>query len=296
MRKKKNETVPVTLLVFLLFICTAVAGSTALLLKDDFNLFAFLSEKNDKTIVAPTDLYSEASINEEDLSQNDELLKIANTYGEMFGLLVADGSQSWGEDKYSADELFKVKYQNGEVFINSKTKKLYWFSRDNVKRNFVSFTDSQLVTKAKEYLASLQLEKSYSHIARKLDKNSNSITIIFQRVINQEEKLFSDYEAVKMILSAQTGELIYCKIFDLPLVEQGDVLLNEKAAVLAVQDSKSVVFKGKVSTELAVCSPIAWGDEENYTSRVVWKILADGILYYVDAYNGDVFAEIVSED
>lgn len=296
MKKKKNETVPVTLLVFLLFICTAVAGSTAFLLKYDFNFTNLFPHKDDKSPVIQADLNSDVLEADEDLSQNDELLKIANTYGEMFGLLVADGSQSWGEDKYSADELFKVEYQNGEVFINSKTNKLYWFSRDNVKRNSVSLTDSQLVSKAKEYLNSLQLEKSYTHIAKKLDKNSNSITIVFQKVINQDEKLYSDYEAVKMVLSAQTGELIYCKIFDLPLVEQGDVLLNQNAAVLALQDAKSLVFKKKVSAELAVCSPIVWGDEENYTSRVVWKILGDGVLYYVDAYSGDVFAEIISEE
>lgn len=55
-----------------------------------------------------------------------------------------------------------------------------------------------------------------------------------------------------------------------------------------MQDQLSISFAGKAEGELAICSPIIWGDEANYTSRIVWKITADDTLYYVDAYSGTV--------
>ena len=148
--------------------------------------------------------------------------------------------------------------------------------------------DNQLVSKAKEYLAILQLGEEYGNIARKVDRENNIATVIFQRVVDEELELYSDYEAVKMLLSAQTGELMSCKIFDLPLVEQEGQMIGQNEAIASVQDQLSLTFEQKAKAELSICSPIAWGDDANFTSRIVWNVTADGVIYYVDAYSGDV--------
>lgn len=290
MKQKKNETVPVLLVVLLLLLCTAAAGGLALLAKSDFILSFPVLNFGGKT-AAPAAAEVEAGTAEEeaeDVYVDEELHKIANMYGEIFGLLVNEGVGSLTEDRYCADELYQVEYPAGQVQLNTVTKELYWFCRNNVKTDELRLTEKQLVTKAKEYFSILQLEKDYGHIARKVDRDSNIATVIFQRVIDVEAELYSDYEAVKMVLSAQTGELMSCKIFTLPLVEQEGKRLNETQAIAAVQDALSAVFQSKAEAELTVCSPIIWGDEDNYTSRVVWKVTADNVQYFVDAYSGSV--------
>ncbi|MBQ8599442.1 MAG: hypothetical protein IJ411_04930, partial [Oscillospiraceae bacterium] len=224
----------------------------------------------------------------EEAYMDEELHKIANTYGEIFGLLVTEGKASLVEDKYCADELYEVQYDGGEVQVNTNTKSLYWFKRSNVKTDEIKLTERQLVSKAKEYFNILQLDRDYGNIARKVDREKNTATVIFQRIVDEELELYSDYEAVKMVLSAQTGELMSCKIFNLPLVEQEGQKIGQAAAAAAVQDQLSITFATKAEGELAICSPIIWGDEANYTSRIVWKITADDTLYYVDAYSGTV--------
>lgn len=291
MKQKKNETIPVGLLVGLLFLCTAVAGGIALLAKGDLLKLPEINfdKVTENRVVEPSELPQQAAAEEEASTYVDEELnKAANTYGEIFGLLVTEGKSSLTEDKYCADELYRVEYDSGEVQVRADTGKLYWFSRGNVKCNEIRLTERQLVSKAKEYLAILQLDKEYGNIARKVDRDKNFATVIFQRVIDEDLELYSDYEAVKMLLSAQTGELISCKIFDLPLVEQEGQKIGQSEAIASVQDELSLTFEQKAQAELSVCSPIVWGDEANYTSRIVWTVTADGVLYYVDAYSGDV--------
>jgi len=223
---------------------------------------------------------------------DEELQKAANTYGEIFGLLVNEGKGSLIEDKYCAEELYRVEYPSGEVQVNTVTKELYWFAKQGIKCQQIELTENQLVKKAKEYFNILQLDKEYGNIARKVDRQQNIITVIFQRVVDEELELYSDYEAVKMILSAQTGELMSCKIFDMPLVEQEGQMIGQNAAVASVQDELSLTFTEQAEAELAVCSPLIWDDMGNYTSRIVWKLTADDMLYYVDAYSGDVLGSI----
>ena len=290
MKQKKNETIPVGLLIGLLFLCTAVAGGLAFLAKGDLLKlptirFDMVKEEQE---IEPSILPQEESAENESTYVNEELTKAANTYGEIFGLLVTEGTSSLTEDKYCADELYRVEYDGGEVQVRMDTGKLYWFSRGNVKCNEIRLTERQLISKAKEYLAILQLDEEYGNIARKVDRDKNFATVIFQRVIDEELELYSDYEAVKMLLSAQTGELISCKIFDLPLVEQEGHKITQSEAIASVQDKMSINFEQKAKATLAVCSPIVWGDEANFTSRIVWTVAADNMLYYIDAYSGDV--------
>lgn len=290
MKQKKNETVPVGLLVGLLVLCTAVAGGLALLAKGDLlKLPEIRFEKmTEERVIEPSALPQQAAEEEGSTYVDEELDKTANTYGEIFGLLVTEGKSSLTEDKYSADELYRVEYDGGEVQLKKASGALYWFARSNVKHNEIRLTERELVAKAKEYLAILQLDKEYGNIARKVDRENNIATVIFQRIVDEELELYSDYEAVKMVLSAQSGELMNCKIFDLPLVEQEGQKIGQSEAIASVQDELSLTFEQKAKAELSVCSPIAWGDEANFTSRIVWTVTADGVLYYVDAYSGDV--------
>ena len=290
MKQKKNETIPVGLLIGLLFLCTAVAGGLAFLAKGDLLKlptirFDMVKEEQE---IEPSTLPQEEPAEDESTYVDEELTKAANTYGEIFGLLVTEGTSSLTEDKYCADELYRVEYDGGEVQVRMDTGKLYWFSRGNVKCNEIRLTERQLISKAKEYLAILQLDEEYGNIARKVDRDKNFATVIFQRVIDEELELYSDYEAVKMLLSAQTGELISCKIFDLPLVEQEGRKITQSEAIASVQDKMSISFEQQAKATLAVCSPIVWGDEANFTSRIVWTVTADNMLYYIDAYSGDV--------
>ena len=290
MKQKKNETIPVGLLIGLLFLCTAVAGGLAFLAKGDLLKlptirFDMVKEEQE---IEPSILPQEEPAADESTYVDEELTKAANTYGEIFGLLVTEGTSSLTEDKYCADELYRVEYDGGEVQVRMDTGKLYWFSRGNVKCNEIRLTERQLISKAKEYLAILQLDEEYGNIARKVDRDKNFATVIFQRVIDEELELYSDYEAVKMLLSAQTGELISCKIFDLPLVEQEGRKITQSEAIASVQDKMSINFEQQAKATLAVCSPIVWGDEANFTSRIVWTVTADNMLYYIDAYSGDV--------
>lgn len=287
MKEKKNETIPVGLLVGLLLLCTAVAGGLALLAKGDMLKLPEL-KLNDRTAETVVEESPLEEVTPEEFYVDEELHKIANTYGEMFGLLVNEGTGSLVEDKYCAEELYRVEYVSGEVQVNTVTKELYWFSKNNIKCEQIELTENQLVKKAKEYFAILQLDREYGNIARKVDREQNIITVIFQRVVDEELELYSDYEAVKMILSAQTGELMSCKIFDMPLVEQEGQKIGQTAAIAAVQDELSLTFSSKAEAELVVCSPLLWDDRGNYTSRVVWKVAADDMLYYVDAYSGDL--------
>lgn len=293
MKQKKNETIPVGLLIGLLVFCTAAAGGLALLAKGDMLKLPKISFDSftEERVVEPAALaQQEELLADEDTSSyvDEELNKVANTYAEMYGLLVTEAKTSLCEDKYSADELYRVEYEGGEVQVKKDDGQLYWLARSRVKCNEVKLTERELVSKAKEYLAILQLDKEYGNIARKVDKVNNIATVIFQRVVDEELDLYSDYEAVKMILSAQTGELINCKVFDLPLVEQEGQKIGQSAAIASVQDKLSMTFEEDAKAELAVCSPIAWGDEANFTSRIVWKVTADAVVYYVDAYSGDV--------
>lgn len=299
MKQKKNETIPVGLLIGLLFLCTAVAGGLALLAKGDLLKLPEInfSKVTEERVIEPSELPQQAAVQEEEGSTyvDEELNKTANTYGEVFGLLVTEGTSSLCEDKYCAEELYRVEYDSGEVQLKKDSGELYWFARSNVKHNEIRLTERELVSKAKEYLAILQLDEEYGNIARKVDRENNIATVIFQRVIDEELELYSDYEAVKMVLSAQTGELMNCKIFDLPLVEQEGQKIGQSEAIASVQDELSLTFEQKAKSELAVCSPIIWGDEANYTSRVVWNVTADGVLYYVDAYSGDVLGSRAAE-
>ncbi len=292
MKQKKNETIPLGLLIGLLFLCTAVAGGLAFLAKGDLLKlpeihFGTLSEER---VIEPSELPQQVLVDEEDPAAyvDEELNKTANTYGEIFGLLVTEGKSSLTEDKYCADELYRVEYDSGEVQLKKDSGELYWFARRNVKCNEIKLTERQLVSKAKEYLAILQLDKEYGNVARKVDRENNIATVIFQRIVDEELELYSDYEAVKMILSAQTGELMNCKIFDLPLVEQEGKKLGQNEAIASVQDKLSLTFEQKAKAQLTICSPIIWGDEANFTSRIVWTVAADGMVYYVDAFSGDV--------
>ncbi len=287
MKEKKNETIPVGLLVGLLLLCTAVAGGLALLAKGDMLKLTEL-KFNDRTAEAVVEENSLEAVVPETFYVDEELHKIANTYGEMFGLLVNEGTGSLVEDKYCAEELYRVEYAAGEVQVNTVTKELYWFAKHGIKCEQIELTENQLVKKAKEYFNILQLDREYGNIARKVDREQNIITVIFQRVVDEELDLYSDYEAVKMILSAQTGELMSCKIFDMPLVEQEGQKIGQNAAVTGLQDELSLTFTEKAEAKLAVCSPLLWDDLGNYTSRIVWKITADDMLYFVDAYSGDL--------
>lgn len=288
MKEKKNETIPVGLLIGLLLLCTAVAGGLAFLAKGDMLKLPELnfSDRTAETVIAEQNALEE--VTPEELYVDEELQKVANTYGEIFGLLVNEGKSSLIEDKYCAEELYRVEYPSGEVQVNTVTKELYWFTKQGIKCQQIELTENQLVRKAKEYFNILQLDKEYGNIARKVDREKNIITVIFQRVVDEDLELYSDYEAVKMILSAQTGELMSCKIFDMTLVEQEGQIIAQSAAIAAVQDELLLTFQEKAEAELAVCSPLLWDDAGNYTSRIVWKVTADGILYYVDAYSGDL--------
>lgn len=287
MKEKKNETIPVGLLVALLLLCTVVAGGIALLAKGDMLKLPERNTNNTALAVEAEESPLEEVVPEE-VYIDEELQKAANTYGEIFGLLVNEGKGSLAEDKYCAEELYRVEYANGEVQVNAGTGELYWFSKNNIKCEQIQLTENQLVKKAKEYFNILQLEKEYGNIVRKMDREQNIITVIFQRVVDEELELYSDYEAVKMILSAQTGELMSCKIFDMPLVEQEGQMIGKSGAIAEVQDELLLTFHTKAEAELAVCSPLLWDDFGNYTSRIVWKVVADEVLYYVDAYSGDL--------
>lgn len=294
MKQKKNETIPVLWIVGLLLVLTAAAGGLGLLAKGDLLKMPDFDFSFRETVVEPEKL-PEAASETEEVYVDEELQKIANTYGEIFGLLVTEGKASLVQDKYCPDDLYRVEYDNGEVQINSESKELYWFARSNVKANVLQMTERQLVNKAKEYFSILQLDKEYGNIARKVDRQNNIATVIFQRVVDEDGELYSDYEAVKMILSAQSGELMNLKIFDLPLVEQEGQKIGQSAAIAAVQDQLLLTFEEQAKAELVVASPILWGDEENYTSRIVWKVTADHMLYYVDAYSGDVLGQLEAD-
>ncbi len=296
MKQKKNETIPVGLLIGLLLLCTVVAGGIALLARGE--VFQSIKEKLpqlSRSVEEPAALQEGEGTDapaEEAVYVDEELHKIANTYGEIFGLLVTEGKASLASDKYSANDLYQVDYSFGQVQVDMETQKLYWFERTNVKANTLQLTERELLSKAKEYFAILQLDKEYGNIARRVDREQNIATVIFQRVIDEDRELYSDYEAVKMILSAQTGELMSCKIFNLPLVEQEGKMMGAQQIIAAVQDELSVTFEEEAETQLSIGSPIAWGDSENYTSRILWKVTADGSLYYVDPYSGDVLGSI----
>ena len=307
MKQKKNETIPVGLLISMLLLCTVVAGGIGLLARGDMlklpDLSELLPKKEAVSVQAPAvpnEAGGETAVTEElpqeNLYVDEELNKIANTYGEIFGLLTTVGKSSLVEDKYCADELYRVEYTGGEVQVNNVTQELYWFSRKDVKHNVLQLTERELVAKAKEYFAILQLDKEYGNIARKVDREKNIATVIFQKVVDEELELYSDYEAVKMVLSAQTGELMSCKIFDLPLVEQEGKHIGRQQAISAVQDKLLITFIGEADAKLMVGSPLVWGDEENYTSRILWKVTADNAQYYVDAYSGDVLGTVLPEE
>ena len=307
MKQKKNETIPVGLLIGMLLLCTVVAGGIGLLARGDMlklpDFSELLPEKEAVSVQAPAvpnEAGGETAVTEElpqeNLYVDEELNKIANTYGEIFGLLTTVGKSSLVEDKYCADELYRVEYTGGEVQVNNVTQELYWFSRKDVKHNVLQLTERELVAKAKEYFAILQLDKEYGNIARKVDREKNIATVIFQKVVDEELELYSDYEAVKMVLSAQTGELMSCKIFDLPLVEQEGKHIGRQQAISAVQDKLLITFIGEADAKLMVGSPLVWGDEENYTSRILWKVTADNAQYYVDAYSGDVLGTVLPEE
>lgn len=307
MKQKKNETIPVGLLIGMLLLCTVVAGGIGLLARGDMlklpDFSELLPEKEAVSVQAPAvpnEAEGETAVTEElpqeNLYVDEELNKIANTYGEIFGLLTTVGKSSLVEDKYCADELYRVEYTGGEVQVNNVTQELYWFSRKDVKHNVLQLTERELVAKAKEYFAILQLDKEYGNIARKVDREKNIATVIFQKVVDEELELYSDYEAVKMVLSAQTGELMSCKIFDLPLVEQEGKHIGRQQAISAVQDKLLITFIGEADAKLMVGSPLVWGDEENYTSRILWKVTADNAQYYVDAYSGDVLGTVLPEE
>ena len=307
MKQKKNETIPVGLLIGMLLLCTVVAGGIGLLARGDMlklpDLSELLPKKEAVSVQAPAvpnEAGGETAVTEElpqeNLYVDEELNKIANTYGEIFGLLTTVGKSSLVEDKYCADELYRVEYTGGEVQVNNVTQELYWFSRKDVKHNVLQLTERELVAKAKEYFAILQLDKEYGNIARKVDREKNIATVIFQKVVDEELELYSDYEAVKMVLSAQTGELMSCKIFDLPLVEQEGKHIGRQQAISAVQDKLLITFIGEADAKLMVGSPLVWGDEENYTSRILWKVTADNAQYYVDAYSGDVLGTVLPEE
>ena len=307
MKQKKNETIPVGLLISMLLLCTVVAGGIGLLARGDMlklpDFSELLPEKEAVSVQAPAvpnEAGGETAVTEElpqeNLYVDEELNKIANTYGEIFGLLTTVGKSSLVEDKYCADELYRVEYTGGEVQVNNVTQELSWFSRKDVKHNVLQLTERELVAKAKEYFAILQLDKEYGNIARKVDREKNIATVIFQKVVDEELELYSDYEAVKMVLSAQTGELMSCKIFDLPLVEQEGKHIGRQQAISAVQDKLLITFIGEADAKLMVGSPLVWGDEENYTSRILWKVTADNAQYYVDAYSGDVLGTVLPEE
>lgn len=299
MKQKKNETIPMALVVVLLLICTLGAGGLALLAREDgFSFPELLPELSLEKIGFRQSQESESlsTIEEEQEDEavilDENLHRIANTYGEIFGLLVSEGTDSLTADPYCVQELYQVDYSNGQVQVNSETEAFYWFLRNNVKCDEIKLTERELVSKAKEYFNILQLDRSYGNIARKVNREKNVITVVFQTVVDEDLELYSDFEAVKMVLSAQTGELISCKIFDLPLVEQEGQQIGKTAAMAAVQDQLSVTFSNEAEGELAVCSPIQWGDASNYTSRIVWKITADAMLYFVDAYSGSVLGQL----
>ncbi len=314
MKQKKNETVPVGLLVSLLLFCTVFAGGAALLARGDVfqkikDNISQMSDVNDEkksdsetsentssrgdTVLGNNKAEAEseaAPVEEEPMYVDEELNKLADVYGEVFGLLVGEKKSSLVEDKYSPNELYQVEYEKGKVQIDPSTKELYWFERYDVKTETIQFTERELVSKAREYFKILQLDKEYGYVARKVDRNKNIATVIFRKVIeiNEDLELYSDYEAVKMVLSAQTGELMSCKIFDLPLVEQEGSFIGEKQLLLKLQDQLALTFDKKTEPELKVCSPIIWGDEENYTSRIMWTVTFEGKTYYADVVSGDL--------
>lgn len=304
MRKKQNESVPIALFVVLLLLLTAGAGGIAWAAKNDGMDFSFLQKKETKQDVKQqSDAASapqEPQVEEDPMEQlpvpEKELRKIADTYGENFGILVSEGESSVAEDIYCADLLYQVDYSNGQVQLNSRTKELYWVYRDDVKTEETRLTERELIKKAKEYLAMLQIEQEYGHIVRRIDAAANRATVIFQKVIREEDKLYSDYEAVKMTLSMQNGELITCKVFSLPLAEQEGQQLTDTQAIAAVLEEEPAAFAArKAKPELIVSSPFVWGEQENYTSRIVWKLQGDRMVYYVDAYNGNILGKLSIE-
>ncbi len=317
MKQKKNETVPVGLIVSLMLICTVFAGAAALMSRSDIfqkvmdNLAQVSESKEEKnsdsetsgntssrgeTVLGNNKTEAEAAPTpaEEPMYVDEELNKLADVYAEVFGLLIGEKKSSLVEDKYSPDELYQVEYDKGKVQIDPSTKELYWFERYDVKTETIQFTERELVSKAREFFKILQLDREYANVARKVDRDKNIATVIFRRVVevNEDLELNSDYEAVKMLLSAQTGELISCKLFDLPLVEQEGSFMGEKQVLLELQDQLALNFDKKTEPELKICSPIIWGDEENYTSRIMWTVKFEGKTYYMDAVSGDLKAII----
>ena len=298
MKNKNKNSAPIALFVAAMIFFTAAAGALALLVKSDDKPSVREPEKKPDGESAPviTD-----SVEEEEPSfpldfPEAELRKTADTYGQTFGVLVNEGQGEISSDLYCADQLYRVTYENGTVDINGSTKELYWICRTDVRAQETRLTERDIIKKAKEYLASLQLNQSYGHTARKLNRETNAATVIFQRVIDEENDLYSDFEAVKMTLSMQTGEVITCKVFDLPLVEQAGEKITENQAVLAAAGENPEIFsqyQGKA--ELIVSSPLVWGEKDNYTSRIVWKVTAGESIFYVDAYSDAVLGRILPE-
>lgn len=301
MKEKKNETIPIGLVVGLLAACTVAAGLLALGARGLLPGLEDLGQRLGRS-TAPQEQQVQLSSVQEDWApeepeppvEDPALTKLANTYGESLGLLVGEGAVSLSEDKYCPDALYQVEYPDGVVQLRQDSGAFYWFSHQGVKTGELRLSETQLTRRAREYLAILQLPGEYSAMARRMDRERGIMTVIFQRSyeLGEELELASDYEAVKLRLSAQGGELLSCKVFDLPLVEQEGQPLSESKAVAAVKDQEQLDLGAKAQAELCICSPIVWGDEANYTSRVVWKVTIGEDTYFADAYSGSLLGRL----
>lgn len=81
-----------------------------------------------------------------------------------------------------------------------------------------------------------------------------------------------------------------CKVFSLPLSQQEGQRLNKTQAVEKLREQRPEVFQaGKPEAEATVSCPSQWGREEDYTSRVVWKLTtAEQQVFYMDAASGHI--------
>lgn len=226
----------------------------------------------------------------------EELMKTANTMGENFGMLTAEGEGEFTTDLYTPDPVYVVTYANGQVAVNAQKNTLYWVERYDVKTEENRLTSQEVMKKAKEYYATLQLEQEYKNIARQSNKEAHVETVVFQKVIG--EKIYSDYEAVKMVISAQSGEMQFCKIFDMPLKEQEGSKITEDAALAAAKAEGPEAFSNSpnIHTELTAAAPKSFYEDDesyDYTSCLAWKITTtsdtgEKTVFYIDAYSGEV--------
>lgn len=226
----------------------------------------------------------------------EELLRTANTMGENFGIITSQGTGEFTTDPYCPAPVYVVTYPNGEVAVNAEKNTLFWLERYDVKTEENRLTSQEVTKKAKEYFATLQLEQEYKNIARQPDKERHKETVVFQKVIGEE--IYSDYEAVKMIISTQSGELMFCKIFDLPLKEQEGVKITQEAAIAVSKEEEPKSFQNspRVQAVLTAAAPESFyeGDSSyDYTSCLAWKITVTSgegkeRVFYIDAYSGSV--------